>query len=215
MDWLCARPEVDATQIVVSGYSFGSHWAMELAAIDDRVKAIATAAATYGPKRSLFEQASPRSKQVGMYMANIHDEEEFDAFADSLIIDEFAPKVKCPALFCAGEYDDVGPIEDVVEVYKMVPAPKELWVVENGFHNPIGIPNFGGTAFFGVLADWLRDALAGKKPADLDRTIVIPVHGGAGPYSEPVRGVFLPERIGRNDTDLTEAQRGPAGVKKA
>jgi pimeloyl-ACP methyl ester carboxylesterase len=214
MDWLCSRSEVDADRIVVSGYSFGSHWAMELAAIDNRVKAIATAAATYGPKRSLFEQASPRSKQVGMYMANIHDEEEFDAFADSLIIDEFAPKVTCPALFCAGEYDDVGPIEEVVEVYKMVPPPKELWVIENGFHNPIGTSNFGGTAFFGVLADWLKDALAGKKSGDLDRTIIIPVHGGAGPYSEPVRGVFLPERIGRPDAGLTQAQRGPAGTMR-
>ena len=214
MDWLCARGEVDAERLVVTGYSFGSHWAMELAAIDDRVKAIATAAATYGPKRALFEQASPRSKQVGMYMADIHDEDEFDAFADQLVIDEFAPNVACPSLFCAGEYDDVGPIEEVLDVYRLVPPPKELWVIENGFHNPIGTSNFGGTGFFGVLADWLNDVLAGKKPADLDRLVLIPVRGGAGPYSDPVPGILLPERAGRTNTGLTQAQLGPAGVRR-
>jgi dipeptidyl aminopeptidase/acylaminoacyl peptidase len=214
MDWLCSRSEVDSERIVVSGYSFGSHWAMELAAIDNRVKAIATAAATYGPKRALFEQASPRSKQVGMYMTDIHDEDEFDAFADKLVINEFAPKVHCPSLFCAGEYDDVGPIEEVVEVYKTVPAPKELWVIENGFHNPIGTSNFGGTGFFGVLADWMNDVLTGKKPADLDQIVIIPVLGGAGPYSEPVRGIFLPERVGHANFSLTQAQLGPAGTRE-
>lgn len=214
IDWLCTRSEVDTERIVVSGYSFGSHWAMELAAIDNRVKAIATAAATYGPKRALFEQASPRSKQVGMYMSNIHDEDKFDAFAAGLLIDEFAPRVVCPSLFCTGEYDDIAPIEEVIEVYNKVPPPKELWVIENGFHNPIGIPNFGGTAFFGSLADWLSDALAGKKPSDLDRIVVIPVHGGAGPYSEAVRGIFLPERVGQAREGLTQAQLGPGGVRR-
>jgi pimeloyl-ACP methyl ester carboxylesterase len=211
LDWLCARPEVDADGLVVSGYSFGSHWAMALASMDARVKAIATAAATYGPKRALFEQGSPRSKQVGMYMANIHDEDAFDAFASRLVIDRYVPGVRCPGLYCAGEYDDIGPLRDVVEVYRRVPGPKELWVVENGFHNPIGIPNFGGTGFFGMLADWLADALAGRKPAGMDRVVVIPVRGGAGPYTEPAGGVFLPERAGQDYPGPTAAQRGPAG----
>jgi alpha-beta hydrolase superfamily lysophospholipase len=215
LDWLCARKEVDAERLAISGYSFGSHWAMALAAMDKRVKAIATAAATYGPKTALFEKASPRSKQIGMYMANIHDEDAFDAFAARLVVDKFVPGVRCPALFCSGEYDDIAPLRDVVDIFRKVPGPKELWVVENGFHNPVGIPNFGGNPFFGMLADWLNDALAGRKAADLDRTVVIPVRGGAGPYTEPVRGIFLPERIGDAFEGLTAAQAGPAGVRKA
>ena len=65
-----------------------------------------------------------------------------------------------------------------------------------------------------LLADWLNDALAGKKPADLDRVVVIPVMGGAGPYSKPVRGIFLPERAGLSFEGLTPAQAGPAAVKR-
>jgi len=209
LDWLCQRPEVDADKLAVSGYSFGSHWAMALASMDPRVKAIATAAATYGPKTPLFEVASPRSKQIGMYMTNIHDEDEFDAFAARLLVDPHIAGVRCPALFCAGEYDDIAPLRDVVEIFGRVPGPKELWVVENGFHNPTNLPNFGNTPFFGMLADWLNDALAGRKPADLDRQVVIPVRGGAGPYTEPVKGIRLPERAGQDFTGLTDAQRGP------
>jgi hypothetical protein len=105
-------------------------------------------------------------------------------------------------------------LRDVVDIFERVPAPKELWVVENGFHNPIGIPNFGGNPFFGMLADWLNDALAGRKPKHLDRKVLIPVRGGAGPYTEPVQGIFLPERLGQRTEGLTAAQSGPAGVRK-
>ena len=211
LDWLCGRPEVDASKLVASGYSFGSHWAMALAARDARVKAIGTAAATYGPKRALFETASPRSKQIGMYMTNIHDEDAFDAFASRLVVDAFVEGVRCPSLFCAGEYDDIGPLRDVVEIYRKVPGAKELWVVENGFHNPIGVPNFGGTAFFGMLADWLKDAIEGKKPEGMDRVVVVPVRSGLGPYTEPARGIQLPERAGVDFQGMSAAQRGPAG----
>lgn len=214
IDWLTKRPEVDADKIVVSGFSFGSFWGMRIAAMDPRVKAVATAAACYGPKDAIFEQASPRFKQVFMYMAGIHDEAEFDAMAAKMTLDAQAPLVKCPSLQVVGEYDPLAPLDDVMKVYKLVAPPKEMWVCENDFHVPRGTSNFGGADFYGYLADWLNDALAGKKSGNLDNIILVPQKDGPGPYSAPVSGVYLPERLGASHRGLSEAQLGPGGIAR-
>jgi dienelactone hydrolase len=214
IDWLVQRPEVDAEHIGVSGFSFGSYWGMEISAIDKRVKAVATAAACYGPKLAIFEQASPRFKQMFMYMAGIHDEDQFDALADRMTLDMLASEVTCPSLQVLGEYDPLTPLRDVLPVYDKVPTPKELWVCENDFHNPRGTENFGGSKFFGCLADWIKDAFAGHKPATLDRVVFIRQKDGLGPYSDPVDGVLLPERIGRPYRGLSQEQLGPKGIQR-
>jgi len=211
IDWLVKRPEVDPQRIAVSGFSFGSYWGMEVAAYDERVKAVATGAACYGPKHAIFEQASPRFKQVFMYMAGIHDEAEFDRMAEQMTLDKVAPKVRCPSLQVVGEYDPLAPLQDVVAIYKKVPRPRELWVCENDFHVPRGTENFGGTSFYGFLADWLNDALAGRKPADLDQIVLVKQKEGPGPYASPVTGagVRLPDRLGGSFAGLSDAQKSP------
>jgi pimeloyl-ACP methyl ester carboxylesterase len=211
IDWLVKRPEVDADRIAVSGNSFGSYWGMEVAAIDKRVKAVATAAACYGPKRPIFEQASPRFKQMFMYMAGIHDEDAFDAMADKMTLDALAPKVACPSLQLVGEYDPLTPLADVLPVYEKVPVPREMWVIENAFHTQRDVENFGGATVFGMLADWLNDALTGKIPADLDKIVFVRQKDGRGPYDGPMTGVLLPERLGLPNGGLSAAQRDPAG----
>ena len=173
IDYLCTRPEVDPDRIVVSGFSMGSYWGMRIAATDRRVKGVATAAACYGPKWAIFNEASPRFKQVFMYMSGIHDEEKFDAFADQFTLDALAPRIKCPTLMVTGEYDPLAHLEDVVGVYEKVGGPKELWVLENNFHSPRNIPNLGGIDMYGYLADWLLDAAEGRKTAGLKRELLI------------------------------------------
>lgn len=214
IDYLCSRPEIDSGRIAVSGFSMGSYWGMRIAATDRRVKAVATAAACYGPKRPIFNEASPRFKQIFMYMSGIHDEDAFDAMAGQMTLDALAPRIKCPTLMVTGEYDPLSHLEDVVAVYEKVGGPKELWVVENNFHSPRHIENFGGLDFFGYLADWLRDALAGRKSADLKRVAFVREKDGLGAYGGPTPGIFLPERLGNEAGTLTPAQLGPAGIRK-
>ncbi|MCZ7573283.1 MAG: alpha/beta hydrolase [Ardenticatenaceae bacterium] len=214
IDYLAQRPEVDADKIGVSGFSMGSYWGMRIAATDKRVKAVATAAACYGPKQAIFEEASPRFKQVFMYMAGTHDEDEFDQMVEQMTLDALAPQITCPTLVVSGEYDPLAHLEDVMAIYEKVAGPKELWVVENDFHNPRGTENFGGIDFFGYLADWLRDALNGKKPKNLKKEILVQQKGGAGPYVEQASGIFLPERLGLKDGDPTPAQLGPASIRQ-
>lgn len=47
LDWLCTRPEIDATRIGVTGISGGGVMSQYLAALDDRVVAVAASCSTY------------------------------------------------------------------------------------------------------------------------------------------------------------------------
>lgn len=113
-----------------------------------------------------------------------------------------------------GEFDPLAHLEHVVAVYGKVGGPKELRVVENNFHSPRHIENFGGLDFFGYLADWLRDVLAGRKSADLKRVAFVREKDGLGAYGGPTPGIFPPERLGNEAGTLTPTQLGPAGIRK-
>jgi hypothetical protein len=69
----------------------------------------------------------------------------------------------------------------------------------------------GGTSFYGFLADWIHDALADRKSADLDQIVLVRQKEGPGPYADPVRGVRLRERVGGGKAALSNVQRGPKG----
>ena len=213
IDYLLTRPEVDKDRIGVSGYSFGSYWGMQIAAADPRVKAVGTAAACYGPMTSIFEEETPHFKQVYMYMAGIDDEAEFDKIASQMRIDNIAADVKCPCLIVDGEYDPLAPLETVIDIFDMVSGPKELWVVEDEFHTPRHGETFGSADFYGFLADWLKDAMNDKFKQGYDRRVIIR-KTGLGPYSDPETNIELPERIGVEYKGHTQAQLGPAGIRK-
>lgn len=193
IDAMVARDDVDSERIVVSGFSMGSHWGSRLAATDERVKAIATAAATYGSKRPLFQLASPRFKQIFMYMSGIHDEEEFNKLAEQLGLVDQAEHITCPSLQVIGEYDPLCYLEDAYEVYQRISGPKEFWVIENDFHVPLNTPNLGGLDVYPFLADWLCDALDGRFQPGHSKEVLIR-QDGVGPYEEQVPGYWLPER---------------------
>lgn len=188
IDAVVERPDVDAERIAVSGFSMGSHWGTRIAALDDRVKAIATAAACYGPKRSQFEFASPRFKQIFMYMAGIDDEDEFDEFATELANLDEAEQITCPSLQVIGEYDPLCYLEDAYEVYQRIDAPKEFWVLENEFHVPLKVRNLGGLDIYPYLADWIRDALDGRFPEGHAREVLVEERTGVGPYAGQTDG---------------------------
>jgi pimeloyl-ACP methyl ester carboxylesterase len=194
IDAMVARDDIDAERIAISGFSMGSHWGSRIAALDKRVKAIATAAATYGSKRPLFQLASPRFKQMFMYMAGINDEREFDKLAERLGLVDEAEDITCPSLQVIGEYDPLCYLEDAYDVYKRISGPKEFWVIENDFHIPVKVRNLGGLDIYPFLADWIRDALNGKFTAGHEREILIREHEGVGPYEDQVPGYWLPER---------------------
>jgi esterase/lipase len=195
LDYLEKRPEVDAKKIGAVGISIGSYWQMSLATRDKRIKAVATAAATYGAKRGAFELSSPRSKKIFMYMAGIHDEDAFDEMVDKMALTkEEIANITAASLMVVGEYDPITPLKEAVEIFEGLRGPKEFWLLENDAHTPLS-PHLGGYPAPGAMADWLLDVLEGRKSANLNRKVVLHTERGKGVYGPDAPGFFLPERL--------------------
>ena len=194
LDHLVGRPDVDADRIGVSGASMGSFWGTRLAALDDRVKAVATAVACYGSKRAIFQQSSPRFKQVFMYMAGIDHEEEFDRMAAEMTLVDEAGDITCPVLMAMGEYDPLCPLDEAYDVFERLPDPKEIWVLEDAFHNLRSMPHLGGLDIDPLLADWLSDTLNARVDRSGARRVLMHSRGTEGPYGGEVDGFWLADR---------------------
>ncbi|MBI2089019.1 MAG: alpha/beta fold hydrolase [Deltaproteobacteria bacterium] len=192
VDYLLTRPEVDANRLGLIGSSFGSLWGLRAAATDVRIKAAAVVAVCFGDKRGIFEQASPRFKQVFMYMAGIHDEEAFDRMAEQMTSFGCGAAIRCPTLICSGEFDPLTRLNEVLAMFEEIGGPKELWVFENEFHDYRGLGNLCEVETIHFMIDWVMDALAGKFPENHRRITLIPEAAGAGPYED--RPLFAPWR---------------------
>ncbi len=199
VDWLVRRPEIDAQKIGVTGTSFGSLFATILSANEPRIAATAVIATCLEPGcHTIFEEASPRFKQIFMYMAGIHDEAEFDKMAEQMHNFGYGPKITCYSLMVLGEYDPLCHLEEGLEFYDEIAGPKEIWILENEFHVPRPSRNFGGINADISVVDWLKDALLDRKPKDLNRVVFAHDRTGLGPYSpelEALDDVYLGKRI--------------------
>lgn len=194
IDWLTERPEVDADRIVISGSSMGSHWGMRIASIDQRVRAVATTSAVYGSLRLILRSGSPRYREVFAYMTGVRDPATLDRIGDEMHLLDTAPDITCPVLMITGEFDPLCSLRDTHEVFERLRCPKELWVVEDQFHNLSGsMPNFGGLSSRPFLADWLRQAVDGGFPSDHSRAVLVR-RSGVGPFDEVAAGFWYPER---------------------
>ncbi|MEE8443201.1 MAG: alpha/beta hydrolase [Dehalococcoidia bacterium] len=185
IDYLLTRPEVDPDRIAVCGASMGSFWGVRTCAHDHRVKALATAASCLDGKTAIFEQASPRFKRVFMYMAGIHDEDQFDKeVAEHMTTVGYGGKVRCPTLIVQGEYDPLSPLEDAEELFEELQVPKEMWILEDDFHGLKGIRGFGGSDVYPFMMDWVKDVLNKGLPATHKSVKWLEPKNGAGPYDE-------------------------------
>jgi dipeptidyl aminopeptidase/acylaminoacyl peptidase len=164
MDWIAARPEIDAQRIGIAGQSFGSFFATLCAANEPRFRACAVAATCLEPGfHTIFETASPTFKQRFMYMSGYTDEAQFDAFRRTLTWEGHAEKIRAPYLCIAGEHDELSPPEHTERMLSLLQCPKRLVVYEGCRHSVGNVPatHFGPTPP-GLAADWMQARLAGK-----------------------------------------------------
>ena len=187
IDALAKRPEVDAERIGLMGRSMGSFWAPRIASVDKRVKALAATSANFAPKVFIFDEASPRFKQVFLYMAGMTDDEDaFDDMAERMVLTGgHAARITCPTLLVTGEFDPLSPVEHAKAVFDELGGPKELWVRENNFHKSKNETDLAGAQIEMFIADWLVAALT--KGVDPSHSRIVYVRaGGGGPYDSPM-----------------------------
>ncbi|MFC1869518.1 alpha/beta hydrolase [Thermodesulfobacteriota bacterium] len=159
VDYLTTRPEIDTEKIAVSGISSGSLSAIQMAAYDERFKAVAARLFCHEPGfNTLFNVAQPAYKARFMWMAGYDDEDEFDKFAKTITSKGLGIKIGCPFLIVGGEDDELSPIEYSYDLYNEVTSPKKMVVYEGQTHS-LHHAYMDATT---IVTDWLRDRLDGK-----------------------------------------------------
>jgi dienelactone hydrolase len=165
VDWLAARPEIDAERIGVVGTSFGSFFGTVLTAHEPRIRACAVMSVCHEPgAHTIFQEASPTFKKRFMYMSGITDEAEFDAFRNKTITWEgHADKITAPYLCVAGEAEELSPLEHSERLLRALKGPKQMVVYQDSRHSVGNVPAANLGPFPPILvADWMADRLAGK-----------------------------------------------------
>jgi dipeptidyl aminopeptidase/acylaminoacyl peptidase len=194
ISYLQKRKEVNRSKIALYGVSMGSYWSLKLASYDRRVAAVASTVACFNPNNTIFTQASPRFKQMFMYMAGYEDEAAFDSeVAAEMTVRGQLGTIQCPTLLATGEYDPLCPLEDAIDAYQELKSPKEMWVFENQFHQLRIVPNLGGLTSNEYVLDWLQLALTGKGVSRRHDRVAYIKENGDGPWGDcewkpPVKG---------------------------
>lgn len=173
MDWMIARPEIDAQRIGVIGQSFGSFFATISASVEPRYRACAVTATCLEPGfHTIFEEASPTFKQRFMYMSGFTDEQAFDRFSKTLTWEGHAGNIKVPYLCVAGESDELSPLAHTERLLTTLQYPKRLVVYQDSRHSVGNVPaaSLGPTPAV-LVADWMNARLAGK-PFNSERWFV-------------------------------------------
>ena len=173
MNWMAARPELDAMRIAVGGSSFGSFFGTLVAAHEPRFKACAVTSTCLEPTcHTIFEEASPTFKRRFMYMAGYTDESKFNDFCKTLTWEGHAEKIRVPYLCVAGEADELSPLEHTERLMQTLHCPKQLWVYQDSRHSVGNVPSTHlGPHPQTLVADWMLARL-NDKPFNSERWYV-------------------------------------------
>ena len=166
--WLRGRVDIDHGRVGLTGNSFGSFWATQIAARVDGLAGCAVTAVIHEPgMHTIFETASPTFKARFMYMAGFVDEDAFDSFAASLDLRPVAGDVTCPYLALAGEDDELSPVHNTLDLLRLISGPSWLMVYQGERHSIGGGPAAAlGPNRGTVVAQWLVDRFAGVPAVD-------------------------------------------------
>jgi pimeloyl-ACP methyl ester carboxylesterase len=172
-DFVAGQPEVDGGQVGLFGVSWGSYLGIRAAAAEGRLAAVATGMGCYDGMEPLFAWCQPNFRSNYQYMSGVFDDAEFARMEDQLVLTDVLPAIKAPVLLMHGEFDELNPLEPVVDIYERITAPKEMWVFEDQFH-PLG----GVAAYMlGCGIDWLLARMRGEGIPGNDRRRYIRENG--------------------------------------
>ncbi|MPZ59844.1 MAG: alpha/beta hydrolase [Propionibacteriales bacterium] len=162
---LVERPDVDESKVGLYSLSFGSYWGARFAATDDRIAASAMVWASICDKYHLFEEESPRYKQLFAFLTGLGTEAELDEFMAGMGLEDLLPRITAPTLATVGEYDPRSPIDEVYELFDLIRAPAQLWVFADQHHGA-NVRGSDANQWYAdhhsMAADWLRERLDGK-----------------------------------------------------
>lgn len=132
VDWLAARPEVDASRIGGFGASMGAYVLTQAAVLDPRLNALVLAASP----NDVVEQNWLASNYRGL-LSQVPNYLALRCYGQSLdmsprdVIGRIAPR---PVLVIGGSLDELVPSFMAEQLYAAAGAPKQLWIVPGAHH---------------------------------------------------------------------------------
>jgi dipeptidyl aminopeptidase/acylaminoacyl peptidase len=195
LDVLASQAEIDPARLGITGVSFGSWWATQIAAHAENVRATAVwAVAHENGLHSIFEEATPTFKARFMAMAGYTDEDAFDAFARRWTLDEDAARVRHPYLVIAGEDDELSPMHNTYRLLERMPAERRLMLYRGERHSVGGGPAARlGPNHLDAAADWFLERFEGR-PVEQDVTVV----EATGQVAKHPLAEWLPDALARS-----------------
>lgn len=190
VDYLSARPEVQADQIVLYGQGFGSYWGMRAVAVEPRFRAAALTGASWVDLRYLMEWDSPRYKRLFAHLMRAPSEAALDNWVREMELSELFDRIDTPTLLMAGEYDPRAPLETLEASFRKLERTAELWVFADRAHlfalRQGHVPEWNGDVHL-LATDWLADRLSGVEWKPGATRLLEP--GGSGPYGVEPRSL--------------------------
>jgi dipeptidyl aminopeptidase/acylaminoacyl peptidase len=167
VDWLEARPEIDAARIGAFGNSFGSFFVTIVTANEPRICACVANSNNLEPGcHSIFEESSPSYKKRFMYMAGFTDEAAFDEFRKTLTWEGHVENIRAPYLVVAGEWDELSPLVHTERMLAQMTAPRQFVVYQDARHAIGACPSVNmGPHPPTLVADWMAARFAGRPMA--------------------------------------------------
>lgn len=150
LDFLAARPEVDATRLGMWSRSQGGGFTLATAALDSRLRVAVAEEPFLCNYPQAIELTSAPYRELHDYVT-AHPQER-QAVLDTLAYFDplhLAPRIQCPTLVNIGMRDEVCPAHTILPVFERITAPKALHVYPDLVHAPC-------TDFNAHAMHWLR-----------------------------------------------------------
>lgn len=185
---LLGRPEI--TEVVVYGISFGSYWALRLAATDDRVRAVVAPWASCCDKYYLMTEESPRYRQLFAHLTRAASEDELLKVMAAMDNRDDLARLTCPAALMVGEYDPRSPLDEVLDLFSEAMGDVELWVFADQHHQVTVTgalqPKNWMNDIHAFAMDWLADRIADTPMPHAGHVLYLDGRGPNAP--QPVYG---------------------------
>jgi dienelactone hydrolase len=165
-DYLAARPDVDASRIVVVGASLGGYRAGRVAAFEQRLAgAVAWGAvwdwrAVWAVRRANAQGPVPTPQGHALFVMGAATLDEVAGKLEGWHLDEVAHQIRCPLLILHGQDDAQVAVEDAHRLYEAAgSAQKELKVFTAEEGGAAHCQNDNRQLAHDYIGDWLVDVL--------------------------------------------------------
>ena len=207
---------IDPERIGVTGIGLGGGMAMALAALDDRIQAVAPDVPYYchienGMMNKGEQTISDRwpYPEIVDYLHLHADDDDRAAVMEQLRyfdIANFAPKVTCPVFMSMGILDDYALPAHVISTYNLLPGPKMVNIYLSGHEG-------GGVTQWDAKMRWFSQLLGGRGPEMHPMPVVIPNEPPVEVNPLPVPDLIPDDAAGNNGNGIAPPPV-PADVDK-